>query len=155
MNAKNSSSKSKKLSIPITDAISRIQFAPNSNNLLISSWDSVSLVIYFIFLLILLNWIDFVMLVFQNLRLYDFEASVVRLEANSEAALLDCCFSEDDDSVAFSVASDGFIRRFSSFSHSLVIIFINYIFLLLKGVNLFYLISINNTNKCSNITINI
>ncbi|AES96908.2 putative transcription factor WD40-like family [Medicago truncatula] len=86
MNTKNSSSKSKILSIPIGDAISRIQFGPNSNNLLISSWDT-------------------------NLRLYDFDASVVRLEANSEASLLDCCFSEDD-SVAFSVASDGFIRRY-------------------------------------------
>jgi len=65
----------------------------------------------------------FCVLVFQNLRLYDLDASVVRLEANSEASLLDCCFSEDD-SVAFCVASDGFIRRFSSFSHSLVISFI-------------------------------
>lgn len=27
---------------PIRDAISRIEFAPKSNNLLISSWDSVS-----------------------------------------------------------------------------------------------------------------
>lgn len=27
---------------PITDAVSRIRFAPQSNNLLISSWDSVS-----------------------------------------------------------------------------------------------------------------
>ncbi|GAU43228.1 hypothetical protein TSUD_241180 [Trifolium subterraneum] len=74
------------LEIPIGDAISRIQFAPNSNNLLISSWDS-------------------------NLRLYDFDGSVLRLEAPSEAALLDCCFQQDD-SVAFTVASDGFIRRY-------------------------------------------
>jgi len=44
------------------------------------------------------------MWVFQNLRLYDLDASVVRLEANSEVVLLDCCFSEDD-SVAFYVAS--------------------------------------------------
>jgi hypothetical protein len=44
------------------------------------------------------------MWVFQNLHLYDLDASVVRLEANLEAALLDCYFSEDD-SVAFSVAS--------------------------------------------------
>ncbi|AES78544.1 mitotic checkpoint protein BUB3, putative [Medicago truncatula] len=68
-----------KLLIPISDAIFIIQFAPNSNNLLISSWDS-------------------------NLRLCNLDASVDRLEANSEAALLDCCFSEDD-SVSFSVAS--------------------------------------------------
>jgi hypothetical protein len=53
------------------------------------------------------------MRVFQNLRLYDFDASVLRLEAPSEAALLDCCFQQDD-SVAFTLASDGFIRRFSS-----------------------------------------
>ncbi|MCI32955.1 mitotic checkpoint protein BUB3-like, partial [Trifolium medium] len=61
MNANNSQLP---LEIPIGDAISRIQFAPNSNNLLISSWDS-------------------------NLRLYDCDASVLRLEAPSEAALLD------------------------------------------------------------------
>ncbi|PNX64772.1 mitotic checkpoint protein BUB3, partial [Trifolium pratense] len=72
------------LEIPIGDAISRIQFSPNSNNLLISSWDS-------------------------NLRLYDVDASVLRVEVPSEAALLDCCFT-DDDSVAYAAASDGFIR---------------------------------------------
>jgi hypothetical protein len=64
------------------------------------------------------------MRVFQNLRLYDFDASVLRLEAPSEAALLDCCFQQDD-SVAFTVASDGFIRRFSSLSRS-CFLFINY-----------------------------
>ncbi|OIW02160.1 hypothetical protein TanjilG_02384 [Lupinus angustifolius] len=71
---------------PISDAISRIRFAPHSNNLLISSWDS-------------------------SLRLYDVDASVLRVEAHSEASLLDCCF-QDDDSVAFSAASDGLIRRY-------------------------------------------
>ncbi|CAJ2648055.1 unnamed protein product [Trifolium pratense] len=78
------------LEIPIGDAISRIQFSPNSNNLLISSWDS-------------------------NLRLYDVDASVLRVEVPSEAALLDCCFT-DDDSVAYAAASDGFIRRYDMHS---------------------------------------
>ncbi|KAF7828011.1 mitotic checkpoint protein BUB3.3-like isoform X1 [Senna tora] len=70
---------------PVTDAISRIRFAPHSNNLLISSWDSI-------------------------LRLYDVENSVLRLEAPSEAALLDCVFQ--DELVAFAAASDGLIRRY-------------------------------------------
>ncbi|XP_054809409.1 mitotic checkpoint protein BUB3.3 isoform X2 [Prosopis cineraria] len=70
---------------PIRDAISRIQFAPNCNNLLISSWDS-------------------------SLRLYDADNSALRLEAPSEAALLDCCFQ--DDLVAFTAGSDGLIRRY-------------------------------------------
>ncbi|KAK7274884.1 hypothetical protein RIF29_15985 [Crotalaria pallida] len=71
---------------PISDAVSRLRFAPHSNNLLISSWDS-------------------------SLRLYDVEASVLRFEAApSEAALLDCCFR--DDSVAFTAASDGLIQRY-------------------------------------------
>ncbi|XP_031263188.1 mitotic checkpoint protein BUB3.3-like [Pistacia vera] len=70
---------------PIGDAISRIRFAPNSNNLLISSWDSC-------------------------LRLYDVDSSLVRLVTPTEAALLDCCFQNDD--VTFSVGSDGSIRRY-------------------------------------------
>ncbi|CAB4264699.1 unnamed protein product [Prunus armeniaca] len=70
---------------PIRDAISRIRFAPKSDNLLISSWDS-------------------------SLRLYDVGNSALRLEASSEAALLDCCFQ--NESVAFSAGSDGFIRRY-------------------------------------------
>ncbi|KAJ4972836.1 hypothetical protein NE237_006010 [Protea cynaroides] len=70
---------------PIQDAISTIRFAPRSNNLLISSWDSV-------------------------LRLYDVDNSVLRLEAPAEAALLDCCFQ--NESVAFSVGSDGCVRRY-------------------------------------------
>ncbi|KAG2707055.1 hypothetical protein I3843_05G118500 [Carya illinoinensis] len=70
---------------PIRDAISRIRFAPYSNNLLISSWDS-------------------------SLRLYDVDGSVLRLEARSEAAPLDCCFQ--NESVAFSAGSDGFVRRY-------------------------------------------
>nr|POE55066.1 mitotic checkpoint protein bub3.3 [Quercus suber] len=73
--------------LEIGDAISRIRFAPKSNNLLISSWDSVSL------------------------RLYDVVGSALRLEAPSEAALLDCCF-RDDESVAFAAASDGCVRRY-------------------------------------------
>lgn len=74
---------------PIKDAISRIRFAPQSNNLLISSWDS-------------------------SLRLYDVDSSLLRLEAPSDAALLDCCFGLE--SVAFSAGSDGFIRRYDMYS---------------------------------------
>ncbi|XWS23138.1 hypothetical protein CRYUN_Cryun29cG0095300 [Craigia yunnanensis] len=70
---------------PIREAISRIRFAPQSNNLLISSWDS-------------------------RLRLYDVDCSQLRLEVPSEAALLDCCFQEE--SVALSAGSDGSIIRY-------------------------------------------
>ncbi|KAJ7943400.1 Mitotic checkpoint protein bub3 [Quillaja saponaria] len=70
---------------PIRDAISKVRFAPKSNNLLISSWDS-------------------------SLRLYDVDSSVLRLEAPSEVALLDCSFQ--DESIAFSAGSDGLIRRY-------------------------------------------
>ncbi|XAR65236.1 hypothetical protein NMG60_11009285 [Bertholletia excelsa] len=72
----------------ISDAVSRIRFAPKSNNLLISSWDS-------------------------NLRLYDVDSSVLRLESSSEAgaALLDCCFQ--NELVAFSAGSDNCIRRYN------------------------------------------
>ncbi|KAM0829099.1 hypothetical protein ACQ4PT_067086 [Festuca glaucescens] len=66
-------------------AVSRVRFAPSSNNLIVSSWDS-------------------------GLRLYDANSSTLRLEANSEAALLDCCFK--DESVAFAGASDGSIIRY-------------------------------------------
>ncbi|XP_047071889.1 mitotic checkpoint protein BUB3.3 [Lolium rigidum] len=66
-------------------AVSRVRFAPSSNNLMVSSWDS-------------------------GLRLYDANASTLRLEANSEAALLDCCFK--DEFVAFAGASDGSIVRY-------------------------------------------
>lgn len=76
---------------PITDAISRIQFAPWTNNLLISSWDS-------------------------TLRLYDVESGKLRVEARSEAALLDCCF--ENDSVAFSAGSDGSICRYDLMSEN-------------------------------------
>ncbi|CAI0420325.1 unnamed protein product [Linum tenue] len=69
---------------PIGDGVSRIRFAPSSNNLLISSWDS-------------------------NLRLYDVDSSRVRLEASVGFALLDCCFGAE--SLAYSAASDGCIRR--------------------------------------------
>ncbi|KAJ9174219.1 hypothetical protein P3X46_017269 [Hevea brasiliensis] len=70
---------------PIGDAVSRIRFAPLSNNLLISSWDS-------------------------NLRLYDVDGSLLRLEAPSQAGLLDCCYQSE--SMAFSAGSDGGIRRY-------------------------------------------
>ncbi|XP_039059928.1 mitotic checkpoint protein BUB3.3-like [Hibiscus syriacus] len=70
---------------PIRDAISRIRFAPQSNNLLISSWDS-------------------------SLRLFEVDCSKLRLETSSEAALLDCCFQEE--SVSFSAGSDGSITRY-------------------------------------------
>ncbi|XP_058080498.1 mitotic checkpoint protein BUB3.3 isoform X2 [Magnolia sinica] len=73
------------LEVPLGDAISRIHFAPRSNNLLFSSWDSI-------------------------LRLYDVDSSVLRFEAPSEAALLNCCF--EDESSAFSVGSDCCIRRY-------------------------------------------
>ncbi|KAH9608305.1 hypothetical protein KSS87_001741 [Heliosperma pusillum] len=64
---------------PIKDAVTRVRFAPQSNNLLISSWDS-------------------------SIRLYDVEKNELRLEAQTEAAVLDCCFQ--NQSTAFSVASD-------------------------------------------------
>ncbi|CAA0839891.1 Mitotic checkpoint protein BUB3.3 [Striga hermonthica] len=72
---------------PIRDAISRIRFAPASNNLLISSWDSV-------------------------LRLYDVDESEVRLENPTigGAALLDCCF--ESESVALTANSDGSVVRY-------------------------------------------
>ncbi|KAF9591504.1 hypothetical protein IFM89_004558 [Coptis chinensis] len=69
---------------PVQDAISRIQFAPHSNNLLISSWDS-------------------------TLRLYDVESCTMRLEITSEAALLGCCFQ--NESTAFSIAADFRVTR--------------------------------------------
>ncbi|KAK7368179.1 hypothetical protein VNO80_10203 [Phaseolus coccineus] len=70
----------------IKDAISRTRFAPHSNNLLISSWDSC-------------------------LRLYDVDASLLRLQAPSQAPLLDCCFQSDV--VAFAAATDGLVRRYN------------------------------------------
>ncbi|KAK9707207.1 hypothetical protein RND81_07G179800 [Saponaria officinalis] len=70
---------------PIKDSVTRIRFAPQSNNLLISSWDS-------------------------SLRLYDVETNELRLEAQIDAAVLDCCF--EDEFVAFSAASDGSIFRY-------------------------------------------
>ncbi|QHN89049.1 mitotic checkpoint protein BUB3.3-like [Arachis ipaensis] len=85
MKGDNSDSLLLKLEAPTRDAISRVRFAPHFNNLLISSWDS-------------------------SLRLYDVDASLLRLEAPSEAPLLDCYFH--DEAVAFSAASDGLIRRY-------------------------------------------
>ncbi|KAK6788474.1 hypothetical protein RDI58_012272 [Solanum bulbocastanum] len=73
------------LADPIRDAISRIRFAPHSNSLLISSWDS-------------------------SLRLYDVDSSKLRMEAPGEAELLDCCF--ENERVCFSAASDGSVNRY-------------------------------------------
>ncbi|XP_048226495.1 mitotic checkpoint protein BUB3.3 isoform X3 [Ricinus communis] len=70
---------------PIGDAVSTVRFAPHSNNLLISSWDS-------------------------SLRLYDVDSFLLRLEAPSQAALLHCCFHSE--TVAFSAGSDGCLRRY-------------------------------------------
>ncbi|PIA57765.1 hypothetical protein AQUCO_00600471v1 [Aquilegia coerulea] len=71
---------------PIRDAISKIRFAPQSNNLLISSWDSM-------------------------LRLYDVESSIMRLETTSGAALIGCCFQ--NESTAFSIGADFCVRRYN------------------------------------------
>ena len=100
---------------PIGDALSRVQFAPQSNNLLISSWDSVSTRLFYLFIyyspskLLHLFLCD---LTVQKLRLYDVDSSLLRLEAPapSQAALLDCCFQTE--CVAFTAASDGSIIRF-------------------------------------------
>ncbi|KAF6171752.1 hypothetical protein GIB67_007273 [Kingdonia uniflora] len=73
-----------KLENPFGDAISRVRFAPQSNNLLISSWDS-------------------------TLRLYDVDTSLLRLESPMEVALLGCCFK--DESIAFSIGADCCVRR--------------------------------------------
>ncbi|XP_052198725.1 mitotic checkpoint protein BUB3.3 isoform X2 [Diospyros lotus] len=74
-----------KFESPIQDAVSRLRFAPKSNNLLISSWDS-------------------------SLRLYDVDSLTLRVEARCEAALCDCCFQ--DESIAFTAGSDCCIRRY-------------------------------------------
>ncbi|CAN8235963.1 unnamed protein product [Cochlearia groenlandica] len=70
---------------PIEDAVSRLRFSPESNNLLVSSWDSY-------------------------LRLYNVERSSLLLEMYSVASLLDCCF--ETDSASYTSGSDGFIRRY-------------------------------------------
>ncbi|ESQ28308.1 hypothetical protein EUTSA_v10018903mg [Eutrema salsugineum] len=70
---------------PIEDSISRLRFSPESNNLLVSSWDSY-------------------------LRLYNVEKSSLILELYSGAALLDCCF--ENESTSYSSGSDGLIRRY-------------------------------------------
>ncbi|MCL7045792.1 hypothetical protein MKW94_025838, partial [Papaver nudicaule] len=72
------------LKIEISDSISKVRFAPKSNNLLISSWDS-------------------------NLRLYDLDTSQLRSEIPLEVGLLGCCFQ--DESVALSIGSDWCLRR--------------------------------------------
>ncbi|KAF0915488.1 hypothetical protein E2562_036532 [Oryza meyeriana var. granulata] len=70
---------------PVAGAATRLRFAPSSNKLIVSSWDS-------------------------GLRLYDADASELRLEAKSEAALLDCCFQ--DEAVALTGGSDGSVARY-------------------------------------------
>ncbi|CAL9166562.1 unnamed protein product [Musa hybrid cultivar] len=80
---------------PIGDAVSRIRFAPGSNNLLISSWDSV-------------------------LRLFDVDGCVLRVRAPSDGALLDCCF--EDEKAALSASSDGCIRRYDFCSETQTIV---------------------------------
>ncbi|KAG8098240.1 hypothetical protein GUJ93_ZPchr0013g36173 [Zizania palustris] len=70
---------------PVAGAASRLRFAPSSDNLIVSSWDS-------------------------GLRLYDADTSELRLEATAEEALLDCCFQ--DEAVALTAGSDGSIRRY-------------------------------------------
>ncbi|BAF13249.1 Os03g0758700 [Oryza sativa Japonica Group] len=72
----------------VAGAASRLRFAPSSNHLLVSSWDS-------------------------GLRLYDADACELRMEAKSEAALLDCCFQ--DEAVALTGGSDGSITRGSRY----------------------------------------
>ncbi|KAL5725876.1 hypothetical protein ACHQM5_008966 [Ranunculus cassubicifolius] len=69
---------------PFSDGISKIRFAPKSNNLLVSSWDS-------------------------SLRLYDVENSVTRLEISCGESLLGCCFQDEEN--AFSIGSDFGVRR--------------------------------------------
>ncbi|RZC56145.1 hypothetical protein C5167_014995 [Papaver somniferum] len=71
------------LKIEIRDGISKVRFAPKSNNLLISSWDS-------------------------NLRLFDLDTSKLRSEIPLEVGLLGCCFQ--DESTAFSIGSDCCLR---------------------------------------------
>lgn len=46
----------------------------------------------------------------QSLRLYDVDGWVLRLEAPTDSALLDCCFQ--NGSIAFSAGSDCYVRRF-------------------------------------------
>ncbi|VVA94595.1 unnamed protein product [Arabis nemorensis] len=70
---------------PIEDSISRLRFSPESNNLLVASWDSY-------------------------LRLYNVERSSLIVELYSPAALLDCCF--ENESTSYTSGSDGFIRRY-------------------------------------------
>ncbi|KFK41356.1 hypothetical protein AALP_AA2G119600 [Arabis alpina] len=71
---------------PIEDAITKLRFSPESNNLLVSSWDS-------------------------HLRLYDVDKSSLLVALYSPAALLDCCFQ--NESTSFTSASDGLIRRYN------------------------------------------
>ncbi|URE39756.1 WD40 [Musa troglodytarum] len=87
---------------PIGDAVSRIRFAPGSNNLLISSWDSVRY--YYA----------------AVLRLFDVDGCVLRVRAPSDGALLDCCF--EDEKAALSASSDGCIRRYDFCSETQTIV---------------------------------
>ncbi|KAJ4909667.1 Mitotic checkpoint protein BUB3.3 [Raphanus sativus] len=70
--------------LELEDAISKIKFSPESNNLLIASWDSY-------------------------LRLYNVETSSLILKLYSRAPLLDCCF--ENESTSYTSDSNGFIQR--------------------------------------------
>ncbi|ERN06524.1 mitotic checkpoint protein BUB3.3 isoform X1 [Amborella trichopoda] len=76
---------SSKLQRPPNDAISRVRFAPESNNLLVSSWDC-------------------------TLSLYDANNSCLRNRFSSGFPILDCCF--ESETVALSVGSDCFVHRY-------------------------------------------
>ncbi|KAI3966172.1 hypothetical protein MKW92_003116 [Papaver armeniacum] len=83
-----------RLKIEIRDGISKVRFAPKSNNLLVSSWDC-------------------------NLRLFDLDTSKLRSEIPLEVGLLGCCFQ--DESTAFSIGSDCCLRRFIVWYHLTVL----------------------------------
>lgn len=72
-----------------TDAISSVKFAPNSNKLLVSSWD-------------------------KHVYLYDISSGVGTLLNKYEhrAPVLDVCFGKDDDE-AFSCGLDWDVRRYT------------------------------------------
>eukprot|EP00002_Diphylleia_rotans_P009570 TRINITY_DN1995_c0_g1_i3.p1 TRINITY_DN1995_c0_g1~~TRINITY_DN1995_c0_g1_i3.p1 ORF type:complete len:285 (-),score=55.72 TRINITY_DN1995_c0_g1_i3:703-1557(-) len=66
------------------DGISNIRFAPNSDMLLVSSWDT-------------------------SVRLIDSQHDALRLTYNHSAPVLDCCFA-DDDSQAYSGGVDAQVK---------------------------------------------
>ncbi|XP_064465608.1 mitotic checkpoint protein BUB3-like [Ornithodoros turicata] len=75
-----------RLQSPPTDAISSLQFGPNSNQfLLVSAWDS-------------------------TVRLYDVVSNTMRLKYNHKGPVLDCCFQ--DAVHAWSAGVDGQVKSF-------------------------------------------